>query len=173
MVENSGSDTLQTNHVRRFRNLFFIALLISVAAAGIVTTMPVYADNGHGHGHSNTTTGSSGGNGNGNGNGNGQGSASATTTESVNTVAVIATNNLIATVNGMQLPGGLTASLNAKLNAAIDAMNRGQTTPATNTLNAFINKVNAQCCNSNGKPLTTQQANQLTAAAQQIIQSMQ
>lgn len=138
------------------RTLLLLVLVLSASVIGVVAA-PVYAK-GNGHG----------GNGNGNGHGNGNSHGN-----NVNTASSVgATKNLVSLVNGMQLSKGTTSSLNAKLNAAIDALGRGQTTAAKNMLNAFINEVNAQCCNTNGKPLTSQQANQLTTVAQQVIQSI-
>ena len=78
------------------------------------------------------------------------------------------TQNLINTVNGMNLSEGIANSLDAKLNAAIGYLNSGVNTAAKDSLNAFINEVNAQA----GKNLTTDQANQLTKAAQIIINSI-
>lgn len=156
------------------RTLFLLALLISVTMIGI-TAVPVYAKaNGHGGGNGNGHGNSGRGNGNGNGNGgignshdNGNDHSNNQNTGS----STDSTKNLITLIDGMKLSKGTTTSLDAKLDAATDALARGQTTAAKNMLNAFINEVNAQCC-MNGKPLTTQQANQLTTAAQQIIQQL-
>ena len=84
-----------------------------------------------------------------------------------------ATQNLMNLVNGMNLPNGIVNSLTSKLSNAIKSLDSGQDTAAKNQLNAFINEVNAKCCNAPpSKPLTTAQANQLIAAAQQIINAI-
>lgn len=79
-----------------------------------------------------------------------------------------ATQQLINLVNSMNLPHGIANGLDAKLNAALDSMNRGQSTPAKNQLGAFINEVNAQT----RKNMTTTQADQLIAAANSIINAL-
>jgi hypothetical protein len=76
--------------------------------------------------------------------------------------------NLINLVNGMNLPNGLTQSLDAKLQAALTSINSERNIPATNQLNAFINEVNAQA----GKKITSAQAAQLIAAANDIIKAL-
>jgi hypothetical protein len=56
--------------------------------------------------------------------------------------------------------------------ATLDALNKkitqAQNTPARNTLNTFINHVNAQ----RGKALTTDQANELIATVLRIINTI-
>ena len=79
-----------------------------------------------------------------------------------------ALQTLISTVSGMNLPNGITHSLEAKLNAAEDSMNRGDNNAATNQLGAFINEVNAQ----SGKQISTDQAALLDSFAQNIINSI-
>lgn len=87
--------------------------------------------------------------------------------------AKTAINNLINLVNSLNIPKGQTASLDAKLQAALNSLNRGQGTAAANQLNAFIHEVNAQCCTPvQGKVLTSVQAAQLTTTAAAIIQSL-
>lgn len=79
-----------------------------------------------------------------------------------------ALQTLISTVNGMNLPNGLTHSLEAKLNAAMNSLSRGDNNAATNQLGAFINEVNAQ----SGKQLSTAQATLLDSFAQKIINAI-
>jgi hypothetical protein len=76
-----------------------------------------------------------------------------------------AVQSLITAVNGMNLAHGTTNSLDAKLNAALDSITRGNNNAAANQLNAFINEVNAQT----GKAITSAQATVLTQYAQTII----
>lgn len=84
-----------------------------------------------------------------------------------------ATQNLITLIGTFNLNHGLTNSLDAKLRAAIDSLNRGSSTSAKNQLNAFINEVNAKCCGKpQGKPLTTSQATMLIADAQEISKAI-
>lgn len=84
-----------------------------------------------------------------------------------------ATQNLINLIGSMNLAHGLANSLDAKLKAAIKSLNRGNPIPAKNQLQAFLNEVNAKCCNKPpAKPLTTIQANLLIADAQEIIQAI-
>ena len=73
-------------------------------------------------------------------------------------------SDLIALVDSFALPQGLQTSLDAKLQAALQAVNSGQTSAACNQLSAFINEVQSQA----GKMLTPGQAQQLLAAATQI-----
>jgi hypothetical protein len=56
----------------------------------------------------------------------------------------------------------------AKLDALKKKITQAQNTPARNTLNPFINHVNAQ----RGKALTTDQANEIIAIAQRIINAI-
>lgn len=79
---------------------------------------------------------------------------------------------LIADVEGMNLQQGLDNSLDAKLTAALEALealNAGQRNDAVNKLNAFINEVEAQ----QGKKLTSEQADYLIAEVQAIIDGIQ
>jgi hypothetical protein len=76
---------------------------------------------------------------------------------------------LIARVQSLGLPKGLENSLVSKLEAALASLNRGNKKAAINQLQAFINEVNAQ----RGKKITEQQATELIADAQQIINSLQ
>jgi len=76
-----------------------------------------------------------------------------------------AVQSLITTVNGMNLAHGTTNSLDAKLNAALGSINRGNNNAAANQLNAFINEVNAQT----GEAITSAQAMVLTQDTQAII----
>ena len=78
------------------------------------------------------------------------------------------TQDLINTVNSMNLSQGITNSLDAKLNAAISYLNSSDNASAKDSLNAFINEANAQA----GKNLTTDQAIQLTTDAQNIINAL-
>ena len=84
-----------------------------------------------------------------------------------------ATQNLIKLVNSLNLPHGITNSLNAKLRAATNSLNRGNPTPAKNQVNAFINEVKAQTAKAQtGKKITSAQAAQLIAAASDIIKAL-
>jgi hypothetical protein len=62
------------------------------------------------------------------------------------------------------LPRGIARSLDAKLEAALNAWQAGDTAGACDSLAAFLNEVRAQA----GKKLTEAQAQQLTAAANDI-----
>lgn len=84
------------------------------------------------------------------------------------TTQVQDTQSLINAVNSMSLTPGTTSSLDAKLNATINYLNSGDTTDATDSLDAFINEAKAL----SGKNLTTDQAGQLAASAQIIINSL-
>jgi len=79
-----------------------------------------------------------------------------------------ATQQLISTLNGMNLPNDITNSLDAKLNAALDSINHGDGIAAINQLDAFINEVQAQA----GKAIPQSQAQLLTSDAQSIISSL-
>ena len=75
--------------------------------------------------------------------------------------------DLTALVNSFNVKQGIENSLDAKLrnaNAALTAANAGDIAGACNLIAAFINEVNAQ----SGKALTTAEASQLLAAANQI-----
>jgi hypothetical protein len=77
------------------------------------------------------------------------------------------TANLIGLVQSFNLAQGITNSLDSKLQNILDAFsatNAGDRGNACNQLSAFINSVLAQ----SGKQLTTAQANQLIAKANQI-----
>jgi len=63
------------------------------------------------------------------------------------------------------LDKGITNSLSSKIDSAADPIEKGNTKPAINKLEAFINEVNAQ----DGKKLTSVQAQALRAAANLII----
>jgi PKD repeat protein len=76
--------------------------------------------------------------------------------------------DLIIKVKGLGLPKGIEQGFLAKLDVAEKKITQEQYTPARNTLNAFINEVNAQ----RGKAITASQANELTAIAQRIINSI-
>jgi PKD repeat protein len=80
-----------------------------------------------------------------------------------------ATQDLISDIEDMDLPGGLENSLTSKLENAIDSLEKGNLNAAANKLGAFINQVEAQ----RGKKLTDEQADELIAAAQRIIDSLQ
>jgi len=91
---------------------------------------------------------------------NGGAMASAATTVTVETPSQ-AINDLITSVQGLSsLNAGQKNSLNSKLNAASNAINRGNLTTACNQLDAFINEVKAQ--------LDQATANNLINAAQAI-----
>jgi hypothetical protein len=72
--------------------------------------------------------------------------------------------DLIALVRGLGLPSGTAKSLTVKLQAAANALDRGNTQVACGCLGAFLNEVNAQ----NGKKLPTAQADLLIAEAVRI-----
>jgi beta-propeller repeat-containing protein len=76
-------------------------------------------------------------------------------------------NNLVSTVQSFNLQQGISNSLDVKLENAVDALNAmhaGDITTACNNISAFINDVQAQ----SGTALTTDQAAQLVALADQI-----
>ena len=73
-------------------------------------------------------------------------------------------SNLISLVNSFHLSGSLQNSLDVKLNAALKAVNAGQTGTACSDLADEIGQVQSQ----SGKGLTVSQANQLIAAAKQV-----
>jgi hypothetical protein len=73
---------------------------------------------------------------------------------------------LTNTINSFNLQPGIANSLEAKLNAAQASLAKGNTTAACNQINAFINEVQART--GPNKELTSAQANQLIAAANQI-----
>jgi subtilisin-like proprotein convertase family protein len=67
-------------------------------------------------------------------------------------------------VAGLGLSKGLTTALNSKLDEALEALDAEDTAGACDSLQAFLNQVNAQ----SGKKLTEEQADELTAAANEI-----
>ena len=80
--------------------------------------------------------------------------------------------DLISNVEGMNLQQGIDNSLDAKLSAALDAlesMNADKRNDAVNKLYALINEVEAQ----REKKITNQQANYLILEAQRIIDLIQ
>jgi len=72
---------------------------------------------------------------------------------------------LIDIIASFELDKGITNSLSSKIDSAADSVEKGNTKPAINKLEAFINEVNAQ----DGKKLTSVQAQALRAAANLII----
>jgi len=78
------------------------------------------------------------------------------------------TQNLISDVEDLELPDGLEKSFISKLDGAISALEKGQDNAAINKLNAFINQVKAQ----RGKKITEEQADELMATAQWIIENI-
>lgn len=76
-----------------------------------------------------------------------------------------ATSVLSSMVNNLNLDSGAANSLATKLDSAQQSLANGNTGAGVNQLQAFINQVNAQ----RGKKLTDQEADQLIAAAQAII----
>ena len=82
-----------------------------------------------------------------------------------------AIQQLINTVNGMNLPISITTYLDSKLSSAFTYYNSGLYNNAKNNLNTFTNNVGSTCCFPN-KSLTNIQANLLTSTAQNIINSI-
>jgi hypothetical protein len=80
-----------------------------------------------------------------------------------------ATQNLIATIDGMGLPMGLQTSLEATLGQIVNQINAGKITPVCNKLDAFISKVNVDLA---GGKLTAAQAAQLLLQASLIEASL-
>ena len=76
--------------------------------------------------------------------------------------------DLINNVDELGLPNGIEQGLLAKLDTAEKKIAQEHYTPARNTLNAFINQVNAQ----RGKTLSDTQAQELISIAQEIINSI-
>jgi hypothetical protein len=98
-------------------------------------------------------------------NGNASGSDSATVTVLTQTQAL---QTLTATVKSFNLKQGISNSLDAKIQNAIDALsavNAGARADAANKLSAFINAVEAQ----RNKQLTGSQADSLVALASRIL----
>jgi len=86
----------------------------------------------------------------------------------LNQPSIALLNNLVGTVVGLNIQHGITNSLNAKLNAAIralDDVNENNNVAAIETLEAFITAVEAQ----RGNHITETDVDLLIAAAQEII----
>ena len=79
-----------------------------------------------------------------------------------------ATQDLISYVEYFNLPGGLENSLVLKLYIGIKSLDKGRENAAINKLNAFINQVEDQ----RGKKITDEEADQLIAMAQLIIDNI-
>jgi len=77
-------------------------------------------------------------------------------------------NDLIGLIQSFSLHDGTETSLISKAQDALNAVNNADTTPACDSLTAFINASQAQA----GKKLTTDQATQLIDAAAQIKTNM-
>ncbi|TLX93464.1 MAG: HYR domain-containing protein, partial [Thaumarchaeota archaeon] len=82
-----------------------------------------------------------------------------------------AIQQLMNTINGMNLPLTVTTNLDTRLANALTNYNAGLINNAQNNLNTFINNVNSNCC-SLSKPIINDQANLLTSTARNIINSM-
>jgi parallel beta-helix repeat protein len=82
---------------------------------------------------------------------------------------VVLTQVLIGMLKELDLPTGIEKGLIALLEAALDALERGNETAAIGQLTGFIQYVEAQ----SGKKLTEEQAQMLIATAQRIIDSNQ
>jgi len=80
-----------------------------------------------------------------------------------------AISSLIAKVQSLGLPHGLEHSLTAKMRAANRSLNRGNRRAAVNQLQAFIHELNAH----RGRNITEEQAAQLIAVADQIINAVE
>ena len=76
--------------------------------------------------------------------------------------------NLIALIQGFGLPHGLETSLTRKLENAQKSLDRGNTRPACNQINAFVHEVAAQ----SGQGLTADQADQLLGGAAELRASL-
>jgi hypothetical protein len=81
----------------------------------------------------------------------------------VETAAEVATN-LLTTMEGFALPAGMFTSLQAKVNAALAALDGGDTNTACNAFQDLINAASAQ----SGKKLTEAQAQTIIDAATKI-----
>ena len=79
-----------------------------------------------------------------------------------------ATQDLIGDVQALGLPDGIENSLVSKLEAAMNSLQNDHENAAENELNAFINQIEAQ----RGKELTDEQADELIARAQRVIDSI-
>ena len=86
------------------------------------------------------------------------------TTQALPSQVVQAIDDLRERVASYGLPRGIARSLDAKLEAALNAWQTGDSAGACNSLSAFLNEVRAQA----GKKLNEAQAQQLTAAANDI-----
>lgn len=84
-------------------------------------------------------------------------------------VAPEKTERLVKKVVALDLPAGIENSLVSKLVNAIDSLEKGQDNAAINKLEAFINQVEAQ---RGKKNLTKEQAGELIASVQAIIESI-
>jgi len=84
-------------------------------------------------------------------------------------VDIGALEDLIEHIQQMNLLGGIENSLVSKLENAIQSVDRGQHNAASNQLEAFINEVEAQ----RGKKITEEQADELIADAQSIIDDIE
>lgn len=81
-----------------------------------------------------------------------------------------ATEDLIASIEELYLPEGLENSLEAPLQSAIDALDRGNDRAAKGKLNAFINHVNAQ---AGKKKLSEGEADALIEAVERVIAAIE
>jgi beta propeller repeat protein len=96
------------------------------------------------------------------------GTDTATTTIIAQTPAE-ASDDLITTIEGYELPADIEDGLTDKLDAAINALDKGNEIAALKILDAFIKQVEAQ----EGKAFTADHADNLIAEAQEIIESIQ
>ncbi len=80
-----------------------------------------------------------------------------------------ATSDLAEALGSLEIARGTKNALIAKLNAAIDSLERGQEQAAVNQLNAFINQIRAQ----RGKKIGVSDADALIAEAQRIIAAIE
>jgi parallel beta-helix repeat protein len=85
----------------------------------------------------------------------------ANTADTTTTPPILTIDALIGVVESMELQAGIESSLILKLNAANEALLRGQISAAINQLTAFINEVEAQ----RDDHITDSQADELIAAA--------
>ena len=79
-----------------------------------------------------------------------------------------ATQDFISDIEDIDLPVGVENSLVSVLEVAIISLDNGQENAAVNKFNAFINLVEAQ----RGKKITEEQADELIAKAQRIIDNI-
>jgi YVTN family beta-propeller protein len=80
-----------------------------------------------------------------------------------------AVRNIISTIDNMHLSHGITTSLEAPLNAALNQLNRNNHAAACNTLDAFLHQVKAK---EDNRQLTSQQAADLRQQATTIENSV-